>query len=156
MDPMEFLAEHAPFSDLTPAGRDALARHLEVTWSAGGERLFARDASNSYLWAVRKGSVRLELDGQLVDDLGPGEVFGLTSLANDGHPRLDAVTAGDCLLYRVHRDHVRALFASEPAFSGFFLKELSCYGNRSNVLFHTIFILLVTAPMLFGDSGSIR
>lgn len=125
MDPMEFLAEHAPFSDLTAAGRNALARHLEVTWAAGGERLFVRDASNSYLWAVRKGSVRLELDGQLVDDLGPGEVFGLTSLANGGHPRLDAVAAGDCLLYRVHRDHVRALFSTEPAFSGFFLKELS-------------------------------
>ena len=131
MDPLEFLVEHAPFSDLTEAGRATLGRHLEIVYARVGERLLDREGRNLHLWVVRKGSVRLELDGQLVDEIGPGEVFGLTALAGGDTPSLDAVASQDCLLYRFHRDDVRRLFPSELPFAAFFLTGL---GERLRAL----------------------
>lgn len=125
MDPIDFLAGHAPFSELSAAGRAELARGLEITWVRGGETVFTRQQTNLHLYAVRKGSVRLELDGQLVDHVGPGEIFGLTSVAGSDMPSFDALAESDCLLYRVHRDAVRALFRGEPAFASFFLQSLT-------------------------------
>ena len=125
MDPIEFLAQHAPFSELSASGRTALARDLEVSYVRAGETIFLRESVNLHLWAVRKGSVRLELDGQLVDSVGPGEIFGLTSVAGIDTPSFDVHADTDCLLYRFHRDAVRALFPPEPAFASFFLHSLT-------------------------------
>jgi len=125
MDPIEFLAGHAPFSELSAGGRSTLSRHLEITYSRSGATIFGRSGTNLYLWAVRKGGVRLELDGQLVDDIGPGEIFGLTAVAGEETPSFDAVTESDCLLYRVHRDRILELFSGEPRFAAFFLQSLT-------------------------------
>jgi len=131
VDPIDFLAGHTPFSDLSDAGRRSLGRGLEVLYARSGDRLLDRDRPNAHLYAVRKGAVRLELDGQLVDAIGPGEVFGLTSVLGGESPSLDAVAERDCLLYRIHRDVVRALFGSEPTFASFFLHSL---GSRLRAL----------------------
>jgi len=125
MDPTDYLAGHAPFSALSPDGRRELARHLEITSARAGDRLLDREGTNVHLWAVRKGAVRLEIDGQLIDDAGPGEIFGLTALSGIDTPSLDGVATQDCLLYRFHRDAVRGLFSTEPAFASFFLSGLS-------------------------------
>lgn len=136
MDPIAFLVDHAPFSELAAEGRAELARSLEITWARRGERLIERpvdgaadgdqrgDRRNDHLFIVRRGAVRLELDGQRVDELGPGEVFGLGAVTQKG-ARFDAVAATDCLLYRLPGTAVRALLAREPAFATFFLEELS-------------------------------
>lgn len=124
MDPLEFLIDHAPFCDLTAEGRRELARRLEISWARAGEKLFSRRSDNELLWVVRKGTVRLELDGQRVDELGPGDLFGIG--ATTGKPaRFDAVAAADCLLYRLPGQAVRTLFENEPAFARFFLDQLS-------------------------------
>ncbi|MEO8196134.1 MAG: DUF294 nucleotidyltransferase-like domain-containing protein [Thermoanaerobaculia bacterium] len=125
MDPIDFLVAHAPFSELSPAGRTAVARHLEISYARTGHPIFSRGGSNLYLWTVRKGSVRLELDGQRVDELGPGEIFGLTAVAGEETPSFDVVAESDCLLYRMHRDQVLALFAGEPRFAAHFLQSLT-------------------------------
>lgn len=131
MDPVDFLSGHSPFSDLSEAGRRELGRGLEVLWARSGDRLLDRERPNAHLYAVRKGSVRLELDGQLVDAIGPGEVFGLTSVLGGESPSLDAVAERDCLLYRIHRDVVRSLFGEEPRFASFFMESL---GSRLRAL----------------------
>jgi len=125
MDPIEFLAGHAPFSELSGAGRATLAQHLEITYARAGEEIFSRAGTNLHLWAVRKGGVRLELDGQLVDVIGPGEIFGLTAVAGEETPSFDAFAESDCLLYRTHRDRILKLFGGEPRFASFFLQSLT-------------------------------
>jgi CBS domain-containing protein len=125
VDPIEFLAGHAPFNELSAAGRAELARGLEMTFVRAGEKLFGREDVNLHLYTVRKGSVRLLLDGQPVDHIGPGEVFGLTAVAGEDHPSFDAVADSDTLLFRCHRDTIRVLFPSEPRFAAFFLENLS-------------------------------
>ena len=131
MDPLDFLSGHAPFDALSTGGRERVAGELEITWARAGDEIFGHGEPNPYLYTVRKGQVRLELDGQRVVELGPGEIFGLTSFASgDTPPRLDATADRDCLLYRLHRDTVRALCDTEPAFARFFLDGLAARLRR--------------------------
>jgi CBS domain-containing protein len=126
MDPLEFLVRHAPFDALSAAGRERIAAALEITWARAGDAILRSGEANRFLYAVRKGHVRLELDGQQVAELGPGEVFGVTVLAaGDESPRLDVTAGSDCLLYRLGRDTVRGLCDAEPAFARFFLDRLA-------------------------------
>jgi len=124
MDPVDFLSGYAPFCDLGQGGREKLAALIEITFARSGDRLLERGKSNPWLFVVRKGSVRLALDGQQVDELGPGEIFGLSAMTGDA-VRFDAVALADCLLYRLNGEGLRELYGREPAFAAFFLKELS-------------------------------
>jgi CBS domain-containing protein len=126
MDPVDFLREHAPFNDLSTDGLALIAKSLEVTFTERGVRILARGGERSgYLYVLRKGAVRLELDGRLIDELGPGECFGFPSLLSRGEPQLDVVTDQDCLLYRLPEEPFHRLLASEVAFAGFFLGSLA-------------------------------
>lgn len=131
MDPTSFLALHAPFNELSTEGLDQLAAELEVSYIADGERILERGRPNKYLWVVRQGVVRLELDGQRVDELGEGEVFGLSSLGEGGSPRFDALAERDCLLYRLSASTVRPLMGRERGFAAFFVDGL---GQRLRAL----------------------
>jgi len=165
VDPVSFLAGHAPFSELSPSGREALSAHLEITFARSGEVLFTRAGTNLHLWAVRKGIVRLELDGQRVDELGPGEIFGLTAVAGEDTPSFDVVVESDCLFYRVHRDHVLELFGGEPRFASFFLQSLT---SRLHALTDgspvpiagdlrvPVGDLVSRSPVVIGDDASVR
>ncbi len=126
MDPLHFLVRHAPFDSLAGDGRRLVADALEITWARAGCPVLRRGEVNAYLYVARQGRLRLELDGQRVVELGPGEVFGLTSLAEGDEPaRLDVTADSDCLLYRLHRDTVRALCDADPAFARFFFDRLA-------------------------------
>ena len=126
MDPLDFLTQHAPFESLSEAGRQRLADALEITWERSGGRILERGEADPFLYALRKGHVRLELDGQQVAHLGPGQIFGLTSLGGGDEPlRLDVVAESDCLLYRVPAEVVRGLCDAEPAFAHFFFDSLA-------------------------------
>ncbi|MEM9558603.1 MAG: putative nucleotidyltransferase substrate binding domain-containing protein [Acidobacteriota bacterium] len=142
MDPLDFLRRHAPFDEVSTPGAEGLAAALEITWARSGERIVARGAVNHHLYVVRKGRVRLELDGQGILVLGPGEPFGLTSIGPaapertaevvEASPKTPAATASfdaraesDCLLYRLPADAVRRLCDTEPGFGRFFIEDLA-------------------------------
>ncbi|MEO1087552.1 MAG: DUF294 nucleotidyltransferase-like domain-containing protein, partial [Acidobacteriota bacterium] len=97
---------------------------LEIAWAGLGERLVERNVANDSVYVLRKGAVRLELDGQRVAELGRGEVFGIGAVT--GKPsRFDVVTVAESLLYRLDGGAVRRLMATEPAFAAFFVEQLS-------------------------------
>lgn len=126
MDPVNFLTHYAPFDTLSESGRRTVGNALEISWARAGERLLERGDTDPYLHVVRKGHVRLELDGQQVAHLGPGQVFGLTSLGGANQPlNLDVVAESDCLLYRLSGQVVRALCDAEPAAAHFFFNSLA-------------------------------
>lgn len=129
MNPLDFLLRHAPFDRLSDAGRRRVDRALEITWAQAGDAIGDGDG---YLWVLRKGRVRLELGGLRVAELGPGEIFGLTSLAEGGDadgagadPRFAVTAERDCLLYRLPAGIVRALAEDEPSFGRYFFDRLA-------------------------------
>jgi len=126
MDPIDFLLEHEPFLTLDAAGRARVARTLEVVYARRGDVLLERGGERSgHLWIVRKGSVRLDVDGQTVDVLGEGELFGFPSLLSRGAPQFTVIADSDCLLYRIPDAVFQQLIQEQPGFGEFFLENLA-------------------------------
>ncbi|HSF40702.1 MAG TPA: DUF294 nucleotidyltransferase-like domain-containing protein [Thermoanaerobaculia bacterium] len=123
--PREFLARHAPFDRLREPLLDAVLRALEIRFAAAGETVLTSGGPPSdALWVVRKGRVRLERQGQVLESLGEGECFGYPSLLGQRNPIRDAVADEDCLLFRVPAATFRKLL-DEPSVARFFLAGLT-------------------------------
>lgn len=124
-DPVSFLSRHAPFDRLPAALVTVIADSLEIGFAAAGERLLARGGPPSdALWVIRKGSVRLERDGEILEQLGPGECFGYPSLLARRSPLRDAVAAEECLLLRLPAATFERLLG-DPTAARFFLDGLT-------------------------------
>jgi CBS domain-containing protein len=101
-DVVEFLRRHAPFDDLDDGQLDELAGATEVEFFAAGERIFRQgEGPIEHVRVVRKGSIELVADGQVLDVLGEGELFGHPAMLS-GYPAWFEARAGeDSLCYRL-------------------------------------------------------
>lgn len=125
MDPDRFLALHPPFDRLGEDAFDRIRASLEVTWVPRGEAVLRReDLSNPHLFVVRKGAVRLERDGRVLQVLEEGEPFGFPSLLSGRSPHADVVAEEDTVLLRLPGSVFRKLM-DEPDFAEFFVAGLS-------------------------------
>jgi len=123
--PRAFLRRHAPFDQLSETALSRLERALEIRFAAAGERVITRGgAPSEALFIVRKGRVRLERDGELLEILEPGDCFGFPSLLGDRAPLRDAIAEQDTLLFRVPKTAFRELL-EEPGAARYFLDTLA-------------------------------
>ena len=119
VDAAAFLRTTPPFDGLPPALLEEAAARADLqTWPAGACLVRAGGEPLRHLYVVRKGSVRLERDGQTLQVLEEGECFGYTSLLT-GKATLDVVVEEDLAAYRLPRDVFRRLLR-EPRFAGHF------------------------------------
>jgi len=97
-----FLAAHPPFDGV---GADELARVAAVTeieTFPGGRTIFSEGAGPvEYLRMVRAGSVEILHDGQVLDLLGPGELFGHASMLSGLPTGFEARAAEDTACYQI-------------------------------------------------------
>src|SRR5215831_8285635 len=126
--PMEdiagFLAAHPPFDAV---GADELARVADVAETEefpAGKTLFSQGAGPvRYLWVVRAGAVEIIHDGQVLDLLGPGELFGHASMLSGLPTGFEARAAEDTLCYRIPADVIGPLLA-RPDFLRFIARSI--------------------------------
>jgi CBS domain-containing protein len=131
VEPLEFLRLHPPFDRLADTDMAVLSRSLEITYHPRDSKILRRGGPRSqHLYVVRKGSVRLERDGQLVQTIEEGECFGFPSLIGRTAPHVDAIVAEDTLLYQVPEQAFGSLMQAR-AFADFFLADLSQRLRRS-------------------------
>jgi CBS domain-containing protein len=131
MDPIEFLHRHPPFDRLGAASLQRLGETLEIAFVPHGTAVLRRGGPRSaFLYVVRRGAVRLERDGQLLQVIEDGECFGFPSLIGRSEPTADAVCAEDCLLYQVPAATFDRLM-EEREFAAFFLEDLGARLRRS-------------------------
>jgi CBS domain-containing protein len=125
MDPAAFLRSHPPFDRLRPEEVRLAESALEIAYYPRGTRILQRGGPRSaHLYVIRKGAVRLERDGQLVQQLEEGDSFGFPSLIGRTSPHVDVLAAEDVLAYRFAEDAFQRLMAS-PRFAAFFMDSLS-------------------------------
>ncbi len=123
--PRAFLSRHAPFDTFSSQALDRVENFLEMRFAARGETIFARESAPiDALWIVRKGRVRLERDGEVLEVVEPGECFGFPSLIANRAPERDAIAAEDVLLFRLPKAEFRRLL-DEPGAARFFLEGLA-------------------------------
>jgi CBS domain-containing protein len=101
VDPVAFVRRTPPFDALPAALFDAAARDIDVAYLPAGTWVVrAGGTPLAHLYVIRKGSVRLERDGQTVQVLEEGEIFGYTSLISRA-ATLDVHVEEDVIAYRV-------------------------------------------------------
>jgi CBS domain-containing protein len=102
IDIVDFLRRHPPFDTLGDPELEEVAALTEIAFYPAGHTVFAQgDGPAPFMAVVRSGSVELIYDGQLLDLLGEGELFGQASMMSGLPIGFSARLAEDTLLYQV-------------------------------------------------------
>jgi CBS domain-containing protein len=110
-----FLERFPPFSALRTDALARLAQDTEIEYFARGTEILAQEGRPSeHLYVVRKGSVELLDEGQVVDVLEEGEAFGHPSLLSGLSPAFSARAREDLLCYLFPAEATLAALA-DPA-----------------------------------------
>jgi CRP-like cAMP-binding protein len=80
-----------PFAHLDDASRNVVARWFEIETFDAGEIIVHEDDGKAF-FVIASGSASIELDGEQIGSLGPGDYFGEMSLLYGQH-RTGTVTA---------------------------------------------------------------
>jgi len=119
-----FLGSHPPFDAV---GADELARVAAVTeveeFPAGKTIFLQGTAPAGYLRIVRTGSVEIVHNGQVLDLLGPGELFGHASMLSGLPTGFEARAAEDTVCYRIPAGVIGPLLA-RPDFLRFIARSI--------------------------------
>ncbi len=100
MDIAGFLHRYPPFDELPPARLQAVAGLVEIEHEPAGTVILRQGGDPArHLYVVRKGAVELLDDGQMLDLLGEGEVFGQFSLLAREGPTMSVRAHEDTLCY---------------------------------------------------------
>jgi CBS domain-containing protein len=124
IDPIAYVRATPPFHALPPALFDEAMGALEIAFYPAGTWLVRAGGRHlEHLSVFRRGTVRLEREGQTVQVLEEGETFGYTSLITR-EATLDAVVEEDLLAYELPDAEFQRLRA-DPAFAGHFAVGLA-------------------------------
>lgn len=119
-----FLGHFAPFDELAPLERDAIAAGAEERGYEPGETILLEDGTPSeHLFVVHEGSVELVHQGEVVDVLGPGESFGHPSLLSGLAPAFTVRARERAVCILIPRKAAVAVFAG-PAGVGYLAASL--------------------------------
>lgn len=107
-----FLRAHPPFDSVATDELERLAGAAEVCAFAPGETIFAQGvAPQTSVWIVSAGGVELVDHGRVLDLLGPGELFGFSSMLAELPTGFAARAQGQTQVYRLPGDVTRPLLA---------------------------------------------
>jgi CBS domain-containing protein len=124
LDPVAFLRETPPFDALPAPLFQTAAQALDIGFFPAGTRLVEHGATPlQHLYVIRKGAVRIEREGQTLQLLEEGEVFGYTSLVS-GKATLDVTVEDDLLAYRIPGSEFQRLL-TDAAFASHFAAGLA-------------------------------
>ncbi|MGD1056067.1 MAG: putative nucleotidyltransferase substrate binding domain-containing protein [Solirubrobacteraceae bacterium] len=111
-DVVDFLRAHPPFDALEVTDVERVAASAEVEFFLAGTIIFAKSAQPvEHLRVVRTGAVEIVLDEVVLDELGPGELFGHASMLSGLPPGFEARAQEDTLCYRIPEEAARTALA---------------------------------------------
>jgi CBS domain-containing protein len=128
---IEFIRAHAPFNCLGDAELKRVEQTLETLRFAPGAHILVQDGPPShYLYLIRKGSIRVVHDGQVIQVMEEGDVFGYPSMLNKKACTFDVVAEEDTVIYGI-KEEIFYELVDNLVFAEFFLKSLSERLHRS-------------------------
>ncbi len=82
-----------------------------------GDSIFRVGDPPDCMYVVLEGEVRISSNGRLLEDLGPGGVFGEIALIDNAPRSADAVATTDCRVVPISESHFQYLVQETPFFS---------------------------------------
>jgi CBS domain-containing protein len=111
-----FLRAHPPFDTIAADELERLAGATEVCGYSDGATIFAQGVTpQTSVWIVGSGGVELVDHGRVLDLLGPGELFGLSSMLAERPTGFAARARGETQVYRLPGDVTRPLLGRREA-----------------------------------------
>jgi CBS domain-containing protein len=108
-----FLARHAPFDAMERDRLDELAVRVKTERFPAGTVVLQQSGEPSrFLYLVRHGSVEILDDGNLVDLIGEGEVFGAWSLLGGFSPTATVRAHEDAICYLIEPDDAKEVLGT--------------------------------------------
>jgi MFS family permease len=112
---LALLQRLAIFAPLPATTIEHLAQALEPAELGPGQRVFSQGDPGDRFYVIDAGAVRVEVDGQPANELGPGEAFGEIALLR-ASPRTATVTATTALrTFTLERDEFLAAVTGHAA-----------------------------------------
>jgi len=156
-----FLAGFAPFDALPPAELAAVAASaVERSYDAGESALIEDGTPSEHLFVVRSGSVELVHQGEAVDILGPGELFGQPSLLTGLAPAFTVKAREPTICLLIPREPAMTVF-TEPAGATHLARTLRSRLVQAGHVVHALPELgtirvseLVDRPPIFCDGST--
>ena len=113
---VRFLARFSPFRELEASQLDDIARHAELRSFPAGIEILQQAAQPAHdLFVLHRGVVELIADGHVIDQLGEGELFGLSVFSGLG-PALSVRTREDVDCYLIDPGRARVLMGTPRGF----------------------------------------
>jgi CBS domain-containing protein len=113
VQPLAFLRQHHPFSELDDASLQQVAGALEIVFTASGDTLLTEGGPPAdAVGVIRKGALDLVAGDVVVDQLESGDAFGFTSVMAAQPPTMTVRAVEDTLSYLVPAGVIRRVFAS--------------------------------------------
>jgi CBS domain-containing protein len=129
-DIAEFLGGRDPFSGLDEQALEALAARTEVEFFAAGTTIVPQgELPEGRIRVVRRGAVELLDDGEPVDLLGEGEMFGHPSVLSGLPSKFECRAQEDTLCYSLASEDVVPLLG-RPSSLRFLTRSLLARGER--------------------------
>jgi CBS domain-containing protein len=158
-----FLAAHPPFDAVGADELTRVAAVTEIESFPAGKTIFSQGTGPvGYLRVVRAGSVEIIHDGQVLDLLGPGELFGHASMLSGLPTGFEARAGEDTVCYRIPADAIGPLLA-RPDFLRFIASSI--VGGRAgggervppaDPVQRPVETLIRTAPLVCSADEPIR
>lgn len=121
---VDFLGQHAPWSELSHTARAELAGQLEIEYRRRGSELCPPGSKLERLYIVRSGGLReVNAAGNLLADHGEGDTIGAEALAGR-EPRANLLRAiADTLLYTLSPERFARVCQAHPEVLAFFTQR---------------------------------
>lgn len=117
----DFLARHAPFDRLPGEVLAALPRRCTLRYERRGSVVLDVGDRGDGLYVVRSGAVEVRDEtGELVDRVGTGEAFGMSSLLEHRPTRYRCTAVEDTLLLVLEPEAFDELSGTHPDFATFY------------------------------------
>lgn len=162
----DFLAQHPPFDALPADVLDTLPRRCTLSYARRGTTILRTGSRNDQLFVVRSGAVDVSDQGQLVDRVGAGGAFGMSSLIEHVPTRYEATAREDSLLIQLPQETFEELSAAHPSVAIHFaathherirtaIGQLQAPSRGSSVLRTAVRDLLRVEPVRAGPEVTI-
>lgn len=99
---------------------------------AAGAVIFREGDAGAVLYIINQGTVEISMQGQALEQLGSGDIFGEMALIENMPRSATATAVTDCLLDPVDREHFLLLIKRTPLFALQVMRVLAGRLRRTN------------------------
>ena len=93
-----------------------------------GAAIFSEGDSGSVMYGIVEGTVAMQVDGQTVETISKGDVFGVGALVHpDGLRRSTAMAQTDCKLVELDEERFKFVIENTPNFA---IEVMRSYSDR--------------------------